>query len=459
TSLKSIEIPASVTSIDDFAFEGCTSLASISVAEGNPTYDSRKECNAIIETKTNTLLYGCKNTVIPDGVTSIDVAAFAHCTSLKSITIPASVTSIGVAAFADCTRLESITIPASVTSIDSCAFYYCTRLESVEIPASVTYIGGAAFASCTRLASVTIYAPELSEYGWKAFENNASGRKIYVFKNCLETYKAQAQASRMRVDADDIEAITGINLRDNDDNRSLIAAADGNASGALNVTLQGRTLYKDGKWNTLCLPFDVTIAGSVLAGADIRRLSADIVYEGKTTGFDPDGGVLTLNFTPKTGDGAVTDIKAGVPYIVKWASGDDIVNPVFSDVTVSNATTTQSFDGGRVQFIGTYSPETLTGGDSSNLYLGSGNKLYWPSSDKIINAFRGYFHVSSPAAAVRAFVLNFGDEETTGIISTTNFTNYTNSDNAWYDLSGRKLPAKPTQPGLYINNGRKFAIK
>ena len=505
TSLKSIEIPASVTSIGDAAFLGCTSLASISVAEGNPTYDSRKECNAIIETKTNTLLYGCKNTVIPDGVTSIGVRAFADCTSLESITIPASVTSIGdgafadctslesivipasvtsigdnvfcgctslksieipasvtsigVAAFADCTRLESITIPASVTSIDSCAFYYCTRLESVEIPASVTYIGGAAFASCTRLASVTIYAPELSEYGWKAFENNASGRKIYVFKNCLETYKAQAQASRMRVDADDIEAITGINLRDNDDNRSLIAAADGNASGALNVTLQGRTLYKDGKWNTLCLPFDVTIAGSVLAGADIRRLSADIVYEGKTTGFDPDGGVLTLNFTPKTGDGAVTDIKAGVPYIVKWASGDDIVNPVFSDVTVSNATTTQSFDGGRVQFIGTYSPETLTGGDSSNLYLGSGNKLYWPSSDKIINAFRGYFHVSSPAAAVRAFVLNFGDEETTGIISTTNFTNYTNSDNAWYDLSGRKLPAKPTQPGLYINNGRKFAIK
>ena len=95
--------------------------------------------------------------------------------------------------------------------------------------------------------------------------------------------------------------------------------------------------------------------------------------------------------------------------------GDDIVNPVFSDVTVSNATTTQSFDGGRVQFIGTYSPETLTGGDSSNLYLGSGNKLYWPSSDKTINAFRGYFHINSTAQA-RAFMLNLDDEETTGIV-------------------------------------------
>ena len=108
TSLKSIEIPASVTSIDDFAFVGCTSLASISVAEGNPTYDSRKECNAIIETKTNTLLYGCKNTVIPDGVTSIGVAAFADCTSLESIEIPASVTSIGYNAFAGCTDRKSV---------------------------------------------------------------------------------------------------------------------------------------------------------------------------------------------------------------------------------------------------------------------------------------------------------------------------------------------------------------
>ena len=503
TSLTSITIPASVTSIDDFAFVGCTSLASISVAEGNPTYDSRKKCNAIIKTKTNTLLYGCMNTVIPDGVTSIGVAAFAHCTSLKSITIPAcvtrigdyvferctslesivipasvtsigdnvfcgctslksivipaSVTSIGVAAFAD-TSLESITIPASVTSIDSCAFYYCTSLKSVEIPASVTYIGGAAFADCTSLSSVTIYAPELSEYGWKAFENNASGRKIYVFNKSLATYKAQA--SKMRVDENDILPIESISLQDAADNSALIAAANDNI---LDVTLQSRTLYKDGAWNTLCLPFnvDLTAEGCPLAGADIRRLSADIVYEGKTTGFDPDGGVLTLNFTPKTGDGAVTDIKAGVPYIVKWASGDDIVNPVFSGVTVSNATTTQSFDGGRVQFIGTYSPETLTGGDSSNLYLGSGNKLYWPSSDKTIGAFRGYFHVSSPAAAVRAFVLNFGDEETTGIVDIEHGTlNMEHSaDAGWYDLSGRKLPAKPTQPGLYINNGRKFAIK
>jgi hypothetical protein len=113
-----------------------------------------------------------------------------------------------------------------------------------------------------------------------------------------------------------------------------------------------------------------------------------------------------------------------------------------------------------VQFIGTYSPETLTGGDSSNLYLGSGNKLYWPSSDKTINAFRGYFHVSS-SAAVRAFVLNFGDQETTGIVDIEHGTlNMEHSaDAGWYDLSGRKLPAKPTQPGLYINNGRKFAIK
>ena len=314
------------------------------------------------------------------------------------------------------------------------------------------------------------------------FGGNASDLKIYVFSDCVDFYKGHAPG--MGADVDDILPIESISLKDNGDNSSLIAAADG---ASLAVTLQGRTLYKDGKWNTLCLPFDVTIAGSVLAGADIRRLSADIVYEGKTTGFDPDGGVLTLNFTPKTGDGAVTDIEAGVPYIVKWTKPEgyvpyvdpatdskaydawlaadsdkrDIHDPVFSGVTVSNASTTQSFDGGRVQFLGTYAPETLTGGDSSNLYLGSGNKLYWPSSDKTINAFRGYFHVSSPAAAVRAFVLNFGDEETTGIVDIEHGTlNMEHSaDAGWYDLNGRKLSGKPTKKGLYIHNGRKFAIK
>ena len=100
--LASITIPNSVTTIDKYAFEGCSSLTSIIVESGNTVYDSRNNCNAIIETATNTLIAGCKNTTIPESVTSIGDGAFSDCSSLTSITIPNSVTSIGDGTFYEC---------------------------------------------------------------------------------------------------------------------------------------------------------------------------------------------------------------------------------------------------------------------------------------------------------------------------------------------------------------------
>ena len=154
--LTSITIPNSVTSIGDDAFSGCGGLISIVVEEGNAKYDSRNNCNAIIETSSNTLIIGCKNTTIPNSVTSIGKGAFSECSALTSITIPNCVTSIGDWAFYGCSGLTSVTIPNSVTSIGDSAFSGCSGLTSVVIPNSVTSIGNSAFVGCVNLKEIII---------------------------------------------------------------------------------------------------------------------------------------------------------------------------------------------------------------------------------------------------------------------------------------------------------------
>jgi hypothetical protein len=141
-------------------------LKSIKVNIGNPKYDSRNDCNAIIETETNTLIAGCANTIIPDSVTGIGNDAFSGCT-FKSLIIPNKVTSIGEDAFSLC-NIENICIPNSVTTIGAGAFADCDSLFSIEIPNSVTTIGKAAFEG-SALKSIVI--PEsVIHIGEGAFE-------------------------------------------------------------------------------------------------------------------------------------------------------------------------------------------------------------------------------------------------------------------------------------------------
>ncbi len=151
--LTNITIPNSVTSIGAGAFGSCNALESIVVAEGNAVYDSRESCNAIIETATNALIAGCKNSTVPE-----------------------SITSIGGFAFYDCDGLTSIELPAGLTSIGGCAFYDCDGLTSIELPAGLTSIGSYAFYSCGALQTVVpncIVAPELGIYAFNYISSSA----------------------------------------------------------------------------------------------------------------------------------------------------------------------------------------------------------------------------------------------------------------------------------------------
>ena len=168
SSLTSITIPDSVTSIGGWAFDGCKGLTSITIPDGVTSIDKYT-------------FSGCSSLTsitIPDGVTSIDKYTFSGCSSLTSVTIPDSVTSIGSYAFLECSSLASITIPDSVTSIGSGAFYNCTSLTSVTIPDRVTSIGSSAFRFCSSLTSINIPNSVASIGGW-AFERCSSLKDVY----------------------------------------------------------------------------------------------------------------------------------------------------------------------------------------------------------------------------------------------------------------------------------------
>ena len=219
------------------------------------------------------------------------------------------------------------------------------------------------------------------------------------------------------------------------------------------VTLQGRTLYKDGDWNTLCLPFDATLTED-LAGATLMELDTERTYEGnKQTGLANDG---TLYLYFKTAE----SIEAGKPYIIKWTSGSNIENPVFTGVTINNTDRSVTSSDGNVTFKGTYSPITWSEENKSILFVGTGNTLYWPQpkegQNPYLNAFRAYFDLGTSQA--REFVLNFdGENEVNGVKEVKGVNGV--KDDSWYTLNGVKLSGKPTKAGLYIHNGKKVIIK
>ncbi len=165
TGLTSIVIPSTVTSIEWNPFTGCSGLVQVVVDSGNPEYDSRENCNAIIKTSSNELVTGCKNTVIPNSVTSIGSSAFGGCTGLTLLAIPTSLTTIGNSAFSSCSGLISLTIPRFVTEIGWNAFSSCVSLTSITVLAETPpSVGTYAFLNVNPDILVTVPCGYISVY-------------------------------------------------------------------------------------------------------------------------------------------------------------------------------------------------------------------------------------------------------------------------------------------------------
>ncbi|MBE6324903.1 MAG: hypothetical protein E7074_08040 [Bacteroidales bacterium] len=283
---------------------------------------------------------------------------------------------------------------------------------------------------CTSAVTITISGTAGTNYGAIAGENNgtmadnfvngatipaASGNShgaivgnnylgtltCNLYYNCTVAGVSSATGvgSHNADVAADNGAMPGIVLYDNSSINSQILSNVGNVS-VPSVTLSGRTLYKDGGWNTLCLPFAVDyFSGTPLEGAIVKTLVSSSL----------EGTALTLNFTDDQNN--LTSIEAGKPYIVKWESGEDITNPAFTDVTISNQT--HNIETDAVTFMGCFSPVEIGMEDRTKLYLASNSALHFPNGAMTIGACRAYFQlVVDPSSAPSRIVTNLDAQNT-----------------------------------------------
>jgi len=268
--------------------------------------------------------------------------------------------------------------------------------------------------------------------------------------------------------------MTGCMLKDDSNNNSTIESWTNKYCHYIQI--YGRTLYRNGDWNTLCLPFSMTesqIANSGLSGATIKELDAG-------ASSLAEGGVMTLTFKDATADSQDGNkiIKAGKPYIVRWDASDNLANiidPVFEEVTISVtepvAVEFSNAFGSNCLFVGQFSPFLISDGrnDDQNqptvdnikdiMMMGSGNTVGYSNTPRELKCFRAHFEIPATAEA-RAFQINFDDEDLTGIVNIERQSlGDERSAGTWYSLDGRRLSTEPQLKGIYIHNGKKVIIK
>lgn len=501
---KNTVIPEGIMSVDSYAFRGCrgmtslhipasltiglysdydyynnsrflglsTDLTTITVAEGNPVYDSRSNCNAIIETATNTLILGCRTTVIPQGVTTIGHGAFYECGGLTSISIPSSVTTIGNAAF-HTSGLTTITLPSNVKAIGNSVFSECTNLTSITLSEGLETMGAGCFSSC-GITSLVIPA-SLKQIGEKTGKSSyllyydisnleslkvASGNTVYDSRNDCNaiietaTKKLIAGCKNTVIPEGVLSIEKGAfrcsNLKSLTIPKSVREISSGAFLGSFNLESLSVTRgnnYYDSRSN--CNAIIETSSNKLMLACKNTVIPQSVTkIDGKAFRYSPITSItLPANITSiedRAFEGCrkITNVISLIedPFVI-----DRIVFRSDSyEIWGENGElliTLEDFINGAFIDDGDYLGDALYLHENMTLYVPQGTKAKYEATS-CWNKFKEIIEIGS--SDIKEAIQNSNQGQET---------------NVWYSIDGAKLNGKPQKKGIYIHQGEKYVIK